>query len=114
MAPWTAFPHRGEYRFDADTVTAQWARLHAGDAEPLPADPAVVAAWVLFHNGDFEQAREAGLQAGPAGLTVAGKATCVYATYLEKKEQRRLDLFQEASQRAQQQAQADPGNANAW
>jgi tetratricopeptide (TPR) repeat protein len=114
MAKWTAFPHAGEFRFDAAGVTRHWARLHAGDAEPLPADPAVLQAWVLFHNGEFQQAAEAGLRAGDAGITVANKAACIYANYLEKKEKVRLDLFLEAAQRGELQAAADPDNPNAW
>lgn len=114
MAKWTAFPHAGEYAFDAASVRKQWARLHAGDAEPLPADPAVLQAWVMFHNGEFQKATEAGLQAGGAGITVANKATCIYANYLEKKEKARLDLLMEAAQRAETQAGAEPANANAW
>jgi hypothetical protein len=114
MALWTAFPHPGVYRFDADEVERHWARLHAGDAEPLPADPALLAAWIQFHNGDFQQAREAALLLGAPGATLANKATCVYANYLETKEKARLELFLEAAQRAQAQAQAAPGVAAAW
>jgi hypothetical protein len=33
---WTPFPHLGEYTFDAASVKKHWAKLHAGDAEPLP------------------------------------------------------------------------------
>lgn len=114
MAKWTAFPHAGDYRFDAAALAGEWARLHAGDAEPLPADPAVLDAWVLFHNGLFEEAAQAGLQSGLAGMTVANKATCVYASYVEKKEKARLELFQEAARRAEQHAREEPANANAW
>lgn len=114
MAKWTAFPHAGDYAFDAASVRKHWARLHAGDAEPLPADAAVLQAWVLFHNGEFQKAAEAGLKAGGGGITVANKATCVYANYLEKKEKARLDLLMEAAQRAQAQAAAEPSNPNAW
>ena len=114
MAPWTAFPQLGEFSHDAASVTRDWARLHAGDAEPLPADPAVLQAWVLFHNGDFHRAFEAGLAAGGAGVTVANKATCIYANYLEKKEKVRHDLFLEAASRAALQAAAEPANANAF
>lgn len=113
MAKWTAFPQLGEYRHDADSVVRDWARLHAGDAEPLPSDPEVLRAWVLFHNGHFQEAVTVGMQAGPAGLTVANKAQCIYANYLEKKEKARLDLFMEAAQRAELQAAAQPGNCNA-
>lgn len=114
MASWTAFPRLGEYQHDAASVTRDWARLHAGDAEPLPADTQVLAAWVLFHNGEFQQAVEAGLAAGGAGITVANKAACIYANYLEQKEKARLDLFLEAAQRAELQAAAEPENPNAW
>lgn len=114
MAKWTAFPHLGDYAFDAAGLKKHWARLHAGDAEPLPKDPAVLEAWALFHNGEFQKAAEAGLKCGDAGITVANKATCVYANYLEKKEKAKLDLFQEAVQRAEAQARAEPSNPNAW
>ena len=114
MAKWTAFPHLGEFQFDAAALRRHWNRLHAGDAEPLPDDAAALEAWVLFHNGEFQQALEAGLQAGPCGLTVANKATCIYANYLEKKEKARLDLFLEAARRAEAHAAAAPDNANAW
>lgn len=114
MAQWTPFPHAGDYRFDATSVKKQWARLHGGDAEPCPKDAAVLQAWALFHNGDFEQATAAGLAAGGAGVTVANKATAIYATYLEPKEKTRLDLFMQVAHRAEAQAAQDPGNANAW
>ena len=86
MAPWTAFSHIGEYPFDAARVKKQWRQLHAGDLEPLPKDNAVLHAWTLFHQGDFEGAAEAGLQAGPTGTNVANKATSIYAHYLEPRE----------------------------
>ena len=114
MAKWTGFPQLGDFRHDAAAVTREWTRLHAGDAEPLPSDPRVLEAWVLFHNGEFQRAVAAGLAAGGAGVTVANKATCIYANYLEKKEKVRLDLFLEAAQRAELQAATEPGNANAW
>jgi tetratricopeptide (TPR) repeat protein len=114
MAKWTAFPQLGEYQHDAASVTRDWARLHAGDAEPLPADPQVLQAWALFHNGAFQEALKAGLAAGEAGITVANKAACIYANYLEAREKARLDLFTEAAQRAERQAAAQPDNPNAW
>jgi hypothetical protein len=44
---------------------------------------------------------------------VANKATCIYATYLEKKEKDPLDLFMEVAERAEAQ-QPRTRNANAW
>jgi tetratricopeptide (TPR) repeat protein len=115
MAKWTAFPYdAAEYSFDAASLKKKWARLHAGDAEPLPKDDKVLAAWVLFHAGEFQKATEAGLKAGGAGITVANKAQAIYANYLEKNEKTKLALFQEVAERAEAQAAEDPKNANAW
>ncbi|HEX2546062.1 MAG TPA: hypothetical protein VHL79_14365 [Ramlibacter sp.] len=114
MATWTAFPQLGDFRHDAASVARDWALLHAGDAEPLPAHTAVLDAWVLFHNGQFQQAHEAGLAAGAPGVAVANKAACVYANYLEKKEKVRLELLLDAARRAEQQATTEPGDWNAW
>jgi tetratricopeptide (TPR) repeat protein len=114
MAPWIPFPHAGDYRWDAASVTKHWSRLHCGDDEPCPQDAAVLQAWVLFHNGEFEQAAAAGLNAGGGGITVANKATVIYANYLEPKEKTRLDLFVQVAERAAAQAAQEPENANAW
>lgn len=114
MTAWTSFPHAGDYAFNAASVKRQWARLHAGDAEPCPEDNALLQAWAYFHAGAFADATAAGLALGGAGLTVANKATAVYATYLEPREPTRLDLFLQVADRARAQAQETPDNANAW
>jgi len=114
MAKWTAFPYdNATYTFDAAALKKHWARLHAGDAEPLPKDAKVLAAWALFHAGEFQKATEAGLKAGGDGITVANKAQAIYANYLEKSEKTKLALFQEVIARAEAQAAAEPKNANA-
>ena len=115
MAKWTAFPHdAAEYTFDAAALKKHWARLHAGDAEPLPTDVKVLAAWALFHAGEFEKAADAGIKAGGAGITVANKAQAIYANYLEKSEKIKLTLFMEVAERAEAQLATDPKNANAY
>ncbi len=114
MSNWTPFFHTGAYAFDAARLKKHWARLHQGDCESWPADAAVLNAWIHFHNGEFEQAAETGLSAGGDGITVANKAACMYANYLESREQNRLALFMETAERAQAQQAASPGNANAW
>ena len=114
MAKWTAFPYDDtDYSLSAAALKKDWGRLHIGDAEPLPKEAAVLAAWALFHAGEFEQAQAAGLKAGGGGITVANKAQAIYATYLEKSEKTRLAMFQEVAARAEAQAAEDPKNANA-
>ena len=115
MAKWTAFPHDATaYTFDAAALKKHWPRLHAGDAEPLPTDAKVLAAWALYHAGEFQKAAEAGLKAGGAGITVANKAQSIYANYLETSEKAKLALFMEVAERAEAQIGADPKNANAY
>jgi len=114
MAKWTAFPYDDvDYQLDLAKLKKQWARLHLGDAEPLPKDEKVLAAWALFHAGEFQKACEAGLKAGGAGITVANKAQAIYANYLEKSEKTKLAMFQEVAQRAEAQIAEDPKNPNA-
>jgi tetratricopeptide (TPR) repeat protein len=115
MAKWTAFPHdNAPYAYDTATLKKKWARLHAGDAEPLPKDEKVLVAWALFHAGEFQKANEAGVKCGGAGITAANKAQAIYANYLEKNEKTKLALFLEVAERAEAQAEAEPKNANAW
>jgi tetratricopeptide (TPR) repeat protein len=119
MSKWTAFPYdSAPYHYDAAALKKHWARLHAGDAEPLPKDDKVLTAWSLFHAGEFHKAFDAGLKAAasgsPAGITVANKAQCIYANYLEKSEKTKLAMFLEAAERAEAQQDAEPKNANAF
>ena len=114
MARWTPFPHAGDYRFDVASVRNLWSQRHCGDAEPCPHDAAVLQAWALYHNGKSGQAAEEGLGAGGPDITLAKKATAIYANYLEPKEKTRLDLFMQVAERAQAQAVQEPANANAW
>ncbi len=113
MAKWITFPQTGEYEFDAARVKKSWNRLHLGDAESLPREDALLDAWALYHSGHFQSACVAGLKAGGAGLAVANKATCIYATYLETKEKTRLDLFLEVTKRTDVQLFANPQCASA-
>lgn len=114
MTAWTPFPHECSPRYDAPLLARHWSELHRGDAEPLPTHTAVLEAWVLYHNGAFEQARQAGLALGWDGASVVHKATCVYATYLEPRESTRLALLKEAADFAAAHQQHAPSCPAAW
>ena len=115
MAKWTAFPHdNSAFQYSNASLKKHWARLHAGDAEPWPKDAAVVAAWIHFHSGEFQQAYDAGLAAGGAGITVANKAQAIYANYLEKKEKAKLEMFLEVAERAAAQQAEEAQNPSAY
>jgi len=115
MAKWTSFPYdSADYARSAAQLKKDWARLHTGDAEPLPKDDKVLAAWALFHAGEFQKAFDAGLKAGGAGITVANKAQSIYANYLEKSEKTKLAMFLEVAERAEALQAAEPKNPNAF
>ena len=114
MDNWTPFPWTVNPRFDSAHLQHQWGRLHLGDAEPRPERADVLAAWALFHNGEFQRATHAGLALGDAGVNVANKATCIYANYLEPREHARQQLLLEAASRAEALQKREPNNAGAW
>ncbi|MBP7422727.1 MAG: hypothetical protein KA806_04810, partial [Sulfuritalea sp.] len=92
---WKKFPHADKsFVYAGAALKNNWERLHRGDREPFPADPAVQEAWRLYHQGEFQAAFEAGLAAGLDGYTAANKAAMIYATYLEDDDRRKLELFQ--------------------
>jgi hypothetical protein len=114
MTRWIAFPYDNTaYRYDTAALKRHWARLHKGDAEPLPQNEQVLAAWALFHAGEFRRAVDAGLQAGGDGVTAANKAQSIYVNYLEQSAKAKLALFLEVAERAEAQAAAQPDNPNA-
>ena len=111
---WSKFPYPDKAldRDDA-AVKKAWARLHRGDAEPLPKDAGALAAWTAFHAGRFGDAVDAGTTAGGAGLNAAVKAQVVYASYLEKNEKAKLALLEEAAAWADERRREAPKDANA-
>lgn len=109
---WSKFPHPDDaYVYTAASLKKAWARLHVGDAEPFPKDARLVEAWIAFHAGDFERATKLGLDVGVDGYSVAHKATCMYATYLEKSEKKKIATFEEVAERCERQQEEQPDNA---
>jgi tetratricopeptide (TPR) repeat protein len=112
---WAKFPYPDKsFHYTAASLKKAWDRLHKGDAEPFPKNEDVVAAWIAFHEGDFQKAAQLGTEAGDEGVTVACKAQAIYANYLEEGEKRKLELFEEVAQRAEGLQAKQPKNANAF
>jgi len=112
---WAAFPYADKaYEYTAASLKKSWDRLHKGDCEPFPTDAKALDAWIAYHAGRFEDAVELGLAAGAAGINAANKAACIYGTYLEEDDKKKLKVFEEAAARAEKQQKSDPKNANAF
>lgn len=112
---WTTFPYTEDaYVYTTASLKKNWARLHIGDAETLPKEAQLIQAWIAFHAGDFEKATQLGLEVGMDGYSVANKATCIYATYLEENEKKRISIFEEVAKRCEEQQAAQPKNAAAF
>jgi tetratricopeptide (TPR) repeat protein len=110
---WEKFPHADKaFIYAGAALKKRWERLHCGDREPFPTDPAVQEAWRLYHNGEFQAACEAGLVAGLDGYNAANKAAMIHATYLEGDDKRKLEIFREISARCDELQRAQPKNVN--
>jgi tetratricopeptide (TPR) repeat protein len=111
---WAKYPHAAAvYAYDGAALKKHWDRLHRGDGEPFPKDVAVLDAWRHYHAGEFQEAVEAGMAAGGAGVNAAIKAQSIYANYLEKMEKSKLALFEEAAGWAAERRASAPKDANA-
>lgn len=112
---WTAFPYHDEaYVYDAERLKQAWARLHVGDVEPFPKKAALVDAWIAYHAGEFRTAAKLGLAIGVDGYSVAHKASCVSATYVETNEKRKFALYEEVAERCERQQAEQPDNPAGW
>lgn len=114
MSDWKAFPHDASaFGLDGAGLKKHWPELHRGDCEPYPDDERLREAWRAFHTGDFGVAVELADEVGLEGHAVANKATGIYATYLEDRDARKVDLFLAAAKRAEKAIEAFPDDANA-
>lgn len=112
---WADFPYADKaYEYSAASLKKSWDRLHKGDCEPLPKEGKALDAWIAYHAGRFEDAVELGLAAGDAGINAANKAACIYGTYLEEDDKKKLKIFEDAAARAEKLQKTDPKNANAF
>ncbi len=103
-----------DFVYTPASLKKAWPALHIGDAEVMPKDANLVQAWIAFHAGDFEKAFEMGMAAGMDGYSVANKAACIYATYLEDDEKKKIATFEEVAKRCEEQQAAQPKCANAF
>lgn len=111
MAAWTPCPDSCQSQFVAGSLQQHWARLHSGDGELWPDDPALQEGWRLYHEGAFEAAAKAGLALSDAGLPLAFKASCMHAVYVETQDPVRFMRLLDIAERAGRHKTQAPGCA---
>lgn len=124
---WTPFPNPDPaLEYPGERLREVWPRLHAGDREPFPdreyiaellaaearlgdtalgTDAGKIAselqdAWRAFHRGEFREAFDRGMQAGPLGHGVAITADGVQAFFLEGKDAEKITRYQALAEQA--------------
>ena len=127
--------------YDLDSLRAAWSQIHSIDQEPAPSperlsllisaakahpleavtgqygddldalSDALWAAWLAFHNGEFQLAYDAGVNLGAVGAYVSSLALNTYATYLAPK-QDQADIYMTAANRAREAAKVLPVEVN--
>jgi tetratricopeptide (TPR) repeat protein len=113
--PWKKFPYPDlSYSYTSARLKKNWPRLHAGDDEALPQDPALLEAWIAYHCGEFETAAKLGLEQGMDGYAVANKTTSIYANYLETSADKKRALFEEVTARCERQQAERPNEASGY
>lgn len=112
MAAWTPCPDSCLSHFDTDSLRQLWTRLHAGDVEPWPGDPALLEGWRQYHEGAFEAAAGIGLSLGDRGLPLAFKASCMHATYVETQDAVRFMRLLDIAERAGRHLALAPDSAS--
>jgi len=112
---WAPFPYPAAgFLHTRESLKDAWRGLHAGDAEPWPRKTGVIDAWIAFHAGEFDRAETEGMAAGPAGQTVANKASCMHAVYLEASRTAKCDRLQAVAERCERQQAGEPDNPAAF
>ncbi|WP_154223835.1 hypothetical protein [Marinicella rhabdoformis] len=81
-------------------LCANWEQLHLADAEPLP-EGELLKAWLLFHQGHYEQAAISALELGNQALPVLMRSVVAYTDYVEEDEDVSTDLLQQAYSHAE-------------
>lgn len=113
MYEWNEFPFdNSAFDYQGEALRKIWNKLHDGDREPFPEDEHLQEAWRCYHRGDFQQAVILADETGLQGHAVANKATGMYASHLEKNENRQIDCYETAISRAEKAIAEYPNEAN--
>ncbi|MFU8833529.1 MAG: tetratricopeptide repeat protein, partial [Wenzhouxiangella sp.] len=110
---WATFSADGDFSYEGAALKKNWEKLHLGDREPWPEDPALQQAWRDYHAGRFGEAVEAGTGCGASGHVVINKASGIYADYLEENDGKKQAIYQAGIERASAAIEQDPDNPNA-
>jgi tetratricopeptide (TPR) repeat protein len=92
---WQATEDAFTHTLNKKELTAKWSQLHAADLAELP-EGDLFNAWLLFHNGEFAAAANAGLKLGAEGTAVVIRAVVAYTDYICEDEDECTELLEQA------------------
>ncbi len=92
---WDATDSQFIQDLSADDLTSCWEDLHAADLATEPQGD-LLAAWLLFHNGHYAAAAEAGLALGAEGVPVVQRSVVAYTDYICEDEDECTELLEQA------------------
>jgi len=95
ISNWQATESTFTHSYQQQDLSLVWKQLHAADLETLPSGT-LADAWLLFHNGHFEQAAQTALSIGPKASAVLLRSVVAYTDYICEDEDECVDLLKQA------------------
>ncbi|MFK8012374.1 MAG: hypothetical protein AB8B80_10055 [Marinicellaceae bacterium] len=121
IANWEQLPDDFKFEYNQDELESVWDKLHAGDQYAYPLslegyDEHILnqqaLAWLHYHNGNYQEAAEIGLELEEHGAVVLAKSVAAYCDYLCEDEDLVLKLLNESMDICENAATALPECAN--
>lgn len=78
-----------------DDLLSRWEQLHAADLAEQPTGE-LLAAWLLFHNGFYEESANAALKLGSEGIPVLIRSVVAYTDYICEDEDYCVEILEQA------------------
>jgi len=95
ISNWQATEHQFIQSLSEDELLSRWEQLHAADLASAPSGD-LLTAWLLFHNGHFNDAAIAAEALGSEGIPVLIRSVVAYTDYIGEDEEETINLLEQA------------------
>ena len=122
ISNWQQLPDDFKFDYSQEQLAEVWDQLHTGDQYTYPLsvegyDEELLNkqsdAWLAYHNGDYQQAAQLGIELEEHGAVVLAKSVAAYCDYLCEDEDEALSLLRNAMDFCEEAAEKLPECANA-